>query len=331
MERSYVVRVQGLVKRYGETVAVAGIDFEVAEGEVFGLLGPNGAGKTTTLEILEGLRRPDGGEAEVAGHSVVRNPQAVRASIGVQLQEAGFFELLTVEETLSTFAAFHRRALPVRPLLERMGLGERRRALVRDLSGGQKQRLSVALALINDPRLVFLDEPTTGLDPQARRNLWDVIRQIRAEERTLILTTHYMEEAEELCDRVAIMDHGRILALDRPDRLVARHAPGAVVVLEGLAVRNGVVQRAGLPESGPAAAAEDDDLAFLRQLPGVDGLFHPENDDEAVALRTTEAPATLQALIELQQAGRVAFRNLRVEHATLEDVFLRLTGRGLRE
>ncbi|MFO7255309.1 MAG: ABC transporter ATP-binding protein [Bacillota bacterium] len=330
MAARVMVRVESLVKRYGRVLAVDHVSFTVDEGEVFGLLGPNGAGKTTTLEILEGLRRPDGGRVEVAGHSVVDDPRAVRTVIGVQLQEAGFFDLLTVRETLETFAAFHRKGLPVDQVLERVGLRDRHRVLVRNLSGGQKQRLSIALALINDPRIVFLDEPTTGLDPQARRNLWEMIRQIRREGRTLILTTHSMEEAEALCDRVAIMDRGRLLALDRPDRLVAEHAPGAWIILElpyGLAT-----PAAGLPvpNGGPEPGAEP--LSDrLRRLPAVEAVSVPEPGGPTVLLRTRDATATLRGLSELQAAEGLAFRSLRVEQASLEDVFLQLTGRELRE
>lgn len=332
MPRRAVVRVEGLVKRYGEVLAVDRVSFSVDEGEVFGLLGPNGAGKTTTLEILEGLRRPDGGLVEVAGHSVIHEPRAVRASIGVQLQEAGLFDLLNVQETLETFAAFHRKSLPVGEVLERMGLADRRRVLVRDLSGGQKQRLSVALALINDPQIVFLDEPTTGLDPQARRNLWEVIRQIRREGRTLIITTHYMEEAEALCDRVAIMDRGRILAMGRPDRLVAQHSPGAWVVLEAPCLNQEAVV-------GPARAfsrQDDAELAgdahdLLRRLPAVESLVEPEPGGDMVRIRTMDVAATLRGLSFLQESEGLTFRSLRVEQATLEDVFLQLTGRELRE
>ncbi|HEY8531755.1 MAG TPA: ABC transporter ATP-binding protein, partial [Limnochorda sp.] len=204
-----------------------------------------------------------------------------------------------------------------------------RRVLVRDLSGGQRQRLSVALALINDPRIIFLDEPTTGLDPQARRNLWDVIRQIRQEGRTLILTTHYMEEAEVLCDRVAIMDRGRILAMDRPDRLVAQHAPGAWVVLEVPSMAHA----AAVPgRQGPQASTGPTDVAeLLRRLPAVESLAATSADGAVVRLRTLDVPATLRGLSLLQESQGLTFRSLRVEQPNLEDVFLQLTGRELRE
>lgn len=300
--------VRDLVKRYGKTTAVDHVSFEVAAGEIFGLLGPNGAGKTTTLEIIEGLRRPDGGEAVVAGIDVVKYPRRVRERIGVQLQEAGLFELLTVEETLTTFAAFHRRALPVPHLMEALNLAEKAKARVESLSGGQRQRLSIALALLNDPEVVFLDEPTTGLDPQARRNLWDVIVQIRAAGKTVVLTTHAMDEAERLCDRVAIMDRGRVIALDTPRRLIDEHARGVRIVLE------------------PADEALAFDRFLLEELPAVSRV---DTRDGKAVLHTESPHESLPALFA--RFGERAFTSLRVEAATLEDVFLQLTGRRLRE
>ena len=215
-----VLAVDTLTKRYGSLVAVDGISFQVRRGETFGILGPNGAGKTTTLEMIEGLRRPDGGRITLLGLDAVRQRRAAQERIGVQLQSQALWPELTVEETLRTFRALFRRRVAVEEMMERFALTEKRRALVRDLSGGQKQRLSVATALVNDPEVVFLDEPTTGLDPQARRGFWDLIRDMSGEGKTVIVTTHYMEEAEELCDRVAIIDQGRIVALDRPDALI---------------------------------------------------------------------------------------------------------------
>src|SRR5690349_11804183 len=205
-----VVRVRALVKRYGEIRAVDGIDFDVMPGEVFGLLGPNGAGKTTTVEILEGLRPPDGGQAIVLGIDVAKGVEALKPRIGVSLQTASMYPKLTVVEVIDLFRSFYSRARPTDELVEALGLGERRGAQTRELSGGQRQRLAVALALVNDPELIFLDEPTTGLDPAARRSLWDRVAALKNEGRTIVMTTHYMEEAEQLCDRVAIMDHGRI-------------------------------------------------------------------------------------------------------------------------
>jgi len=300
-----IVEVSELFKRYGDVIAVDHISFTVAGGEVFGILGPNGAGKTTTLEILEGLRRPDGGHAVVDGMDVRRHPREVRARIGVQLQQAGFFDRLTVEETLRLFASFHRTALPPDAVLGRLQLDEKRRARVETLSGGQQQRLSIAVALINDPRIVFLDEPTTGLDPQARRALWDVIASFRREGRTVILTTHYMEEAQQLCDRVAIMDHGGIVAQDTPRGLIRAHTPGTTVAVT---LGGGEVR--------------------FDALPGVRAV---EQANGEVVLFTSDPLHTVHALMELDHNGQATLHQLRVEEATLEDVFLHITGRRLRE
>src|SRR5574340_497131 len=209
--RPPVIRVDGVRKRYGSVAAVDGISFEVAVGEIFGLLGPNGAGKTTTVEMLEGLRVPDAGTLTVLGLDVRSSVDALRPRVGVALQTPSLYPRLTVEEVVALFASFYPDPRPADEVIEALDLGERRRALTKDLSGGQKQRLSVALALVNDPEIVFLDEPTTGMDPAARRSLWGLIAGLREQGRTILLTTHYMEEAELLCDRVAIMDHGHIL------------------------------------------------------------------------------------------------------------------------
>ncbi len=216
----YAIDVQGLRKSYGSLVAVDGISFAVREREIFGLLGPNGAGKTTTVEILEGLRRADAGSAIVAGVDVRKDPKAVKGLIGVQLQSSAFFSGLNLVELLDMFASLYRRTVNARELLKKVDLEEKTNSTVDKLSGGQKQRFSIATALVNEPRVLFLDEPTTGLDPQARRNLWELAQTLRGEGRTIVLTTHYMEEAETLCDRVAIMDRGKILALDTPQAMV---------------------------------------------------------------------------------------------------------------
>jgi ABC-2 type transport system ATP-binding protein len=300
-----IVQVDNLRKRYGDVEAVRGVSFAVRQGEIFGILGPNGAGKTTTLEIIEGLRTADSGTAVVAGIDVRRDPSGVKSLIGVQLQEAGFFDRLTVEETVDLFGAFHRRQLPTRHVLAMLDLVDRRRTLVETLSGGQRQRLSLALALINDPRVVFLDEPTTGLDPQARRHLWEIIERIRVDGRTIVLTTHYMEEAQRLCDRVAIMDHGQVIELGTPRALIAQHA-GTTTVSVGM---------------------EGSDVD-LRGLVGVETVDRANGD---VLLHTRDPLGTLHALVEFRQAGRLAYRSLRLEEPTLEDVFLTLTGRRLRE
>ena len=221
-----VILVDGLKKSYGELVALRGVSFSVWRGEVFGLLGPNGAGKTTTVEILEGMRTADAGTAIIAGIDVSTHPREVKAVIGVQLQSSAFFDRLTLTEILRTFASLYRSTVDPAELLRTVQLEDRPKSHYRELSGGQKQRFSIAVALVNDPPVVFLDEPTTGLDPQARRHMWEQIRTLQAAGKTIILTTHYMEEAQELCDRLAIMDGGAIVALDSPvaliDQLLAR-------------------------------------------------------------------------------------------------------------
>jgi ABC-2 type transport system ATP-binding protein len=300
-----IVNVQNLRKRYGAVEAVRDVSFSVQASEIFGILGPNGAGKTTTLEIIEGLRRADGGEARVAGIDVRINPQGVKAVIGVQLQEAGFFDRLTVEETINLFGAFHRRQLPAAPLMESLELTEKRRALVETLSGGQRQRLSLALALVNDPKVLFLDEPTTGLDPQARRHLWSTIEGIRQDGRTIVMTTHYMEEAQRLCDRVAVLDHGQILALGTPADLIHQHAGMSAVAL--------VLESAD---------------ADLRGITGVEEVSQSNGD---LRLHTRDPLGTLHAVVEMRRTGQLRYRSLRLEEPTLEDVFLTLTGRRLRE
>ncbi len=220
--QGYAIVVEGLRKRYGTLLAVDGISFRVRAHEIFGLLGPNGAGKTTTVEILEGLRGADEGRALVAGIDVRKDPEKVKSVIGVQLQASAFFDGLNLLELLDMFAALYKRSVDAMAILKKVDLTEKARSKVSTLSGGQKQRFSIATALVNEPQILFLDEPTTGLDPQARRNLWDLAQSIRAEGRTIVLTTHYMDEAETLCDRVAIMDHGKILAMEPPDTLIQR-------------------------------------------------------------------------------------------------------------
>jgi len=218
-----VVEVEDLAKSYGEIVAVDGISFAVEEGEIFGMVGPNGAGKTTTVEIIEGLREPDRGRARILGLEVRQRGSHIKDRIGVQLQTVALYPNLNVVEVMALFASFFSRSLPIGPIIERLGLDGVKHTLSRNLSGGQRQRLSLALALVNDPDILFLDEPTTGLDPQARRSVWELIRELKSRGKTIFLTTHYMEEAEELCDRVAIIDYGKILVLDKPDRLISRY------------------------------------------------------------------------------------------------------------
>ena len=217
-----IITVSDLVKKYDDFTAVNGINFKVSEGEIFGLLGPNGAGKTTTVEILEGLRKPSSGFAEIDGINIEKNTKAVKKIIGVQLQECSFFDKLTLFEIIEMFSVFYSSRPDIKNILEKVGLIEKRKSYYKTLSGGQKQRLSIAVALVNDPKVLFLDEPTTGLDPQARRNMWDLIENIRNSGKTIIITTHYMEEAEKLCDRVAIIDTGQIVTIDTPKALIKK-------------------------------------------------------------------------------------------------------------
>ena len=302
-----VIRVRGLTKSYGDIQAVAGVDFDVAPGEIFGLLGPNGAGKTTTVEILEGLRAPDDGEVSVLGIDVARGADALKPRIGVSLQTAALYPKLTVTEVLDLFRSFYARARPTAELIEALDLGERRDAQTSVLSGGQRQRLGVALALVNDPEIVFLDEPTTGLDPAARRSLWDLVLGLKADGRTILLTTHYMEEAEVLCDRLAIMDHGRILELGTVDELISKRFHERAVRFDRLAE---------LP------------TAELEALPAVVSV---KEDGGEVLLYTRDVGATIGALLAMTERRGLEPKNLAIRRATLEDVFLDLTGRALRD
>ena len=308
-----VIRVEGLRKSYGEVVAIAGVNLTINRGEVFGILGPNGAGKTTTLETIEGLRKPDAGEIEVAGYDAVREFEDLKRIIGVQLQGTAFFDYLTVRETLKLFADLYGAddsPARIRQLLDVVSLTEKAKSRVEDLSGGQRQRLSLALALVNDPKIIFLDEPTTGLDPQARHNLWGLIRRIRSEDKTVVLTTHYMEEAEELCDRVAIMDRGRVLISDTPLALVRSLNMDATILAS--------------VETEPGEHLDAD----LSLLPGVTGK---ERNGKDLCLRTEDAQTTIVGLMELAAERGMRLRNLSVRSANLEDVFIAYTGRELRE
>ncbi|CAN5650960.1 ABC transporter ATP-binding protein [soil metagenome] len=302
-----VIAVAELRKSYAELHAVDGVTFSVDRGEIFGLLGPNGAGKTTTIEILEGLRAPDSGRAEVLGIDVGRHPGALKERIGVQLQSAALYPELTVRELISLFGSFYARSQAPERLIEDLGLGERAGARSKDLSGGQRQRLSIALALVNDPELIFLDEPTTGLDPQGRRSLWEHIERLRGEGRSILMTTHYMEEAEELCDRVAIMDHGRILEMGTVSELIGRHFRERTVRFES---------RAELAD------------AALIALRGVSRVAH---EDTQTVLLTADVPRTIGGLLELADGLGLEGLDVAVRRPTLEDVFLELTGRALRD
>jgi len=302
------LRCAGLVKRFADVTAVDGLNLEVYAGECFGLLGPNGAGKTTTVEILEGLTRQDEGEVELLGQTWnSRDDRSLRERIGVQLQETQLPEKVTVEETLRLFRSFYKRGHPVDQVIQTVALEEKRNARVGKLSGGQKQRLAVACALVSDPELLFLDEPTTGLDPQARLSLWDVVDRFREGGGTILLTTHYMEEATRLCDRVAIMDHGKIIALGTPLNLI--ESLGADQIVE-FRVTNEI------------------DETSLRNLPGVNNL-HKRGDD--YSLTVSEMGVALPALLTEIKRQDSELVSLTTHQATLEDVFVSLTGRMLRE
>ncbi|MCY3637625.1 MAG: ABC transporter ATP-binding protein [Chloroflexi bacterium] len=302
-----VIRVDNLTKHYGELRAVDGVSFGVRRGEVFGILGPNGAGKTTTLECIEGLTDPTSGATTVLGIDTQREPQKVKERIGVQLQASAYFDHLTLKEILDLFGMFYNRKIATLELLEQVKLADRANTTVNKLSGGQQQRFSIAATLVNDPEVVFLDEPTTGLDPRARRSLWDFVQSINSTGRTVVLTTHYMEEAEYLCDRIAIMDRGKIVALDTPDNLV-RSLP--------------VPYRIRVGEECKERIAE------LRELAGVKEALADEN---GARLMSTDASMTVPALMNWATKSGVNLTHLEVVPSNLEDVFLSITGRALTE
>jgi ABC-2 type transport system ATP-binding protein len=304
---SDIIEVKGLTKRYGDFTAVDGISFSVHAGETFGILGPNGAGKTTTLEMLEGLKGITSGQAILDGHDVHREARLVKSLIGVQLQSSSFFEGLNLRELLKTFAALYGREVEPDALLADVELLEKANNQAKELSGGQKQRLSIAAALVNDPKVIFLDEPTTGLDPQARRHLWDLISGIKAKGKTVVLTTHYMEEAEVLCDRIAIMDHAKIIALDTPKNLLKSSGVGSSI------------------EFDAELSLEIDRLKSLR------GVTNVSKAEHRFTLLTTDPELTLPDLFALEHEMNFTPHNLQLRQATLEDVFLKFTGRTLRD
>lgn len=300
---------RSLHKFYGDVHAVSALDLSVSNGECFGLLGPNGAGKTTTIEICEGLLDPDSGDVEVLGLRWDKNERALREQLGIQLQETQLSDKLTVEETVRLFRSFYPAGRSVTDVIGLVQLEEKRGTRVGTLSGGQKQRLAIACAVVGDPKLLFLDEPTTGLDPQSRRQLWDLINQFRAEGRTIVLTTHYMDEAERLCDRVAIVDQGKVIALDTPRRLIASLGAEHVVSFK-------------LDEG---QAADDAALASL------DGVTAVRRDQDSTELTSMELRRTVPALLGHLERNGLRLRELGTHSATLEDVFVSLTGRHLRD
>jgi ABC-2 type transport system ATP-binding protein len=302
-----VITVSGIRKSYGALVAVNDVSLEVVEGEIFGLIGPNGAGKTTTMECVEGIRTPDAGTISVLGLDPFRDVYALQERIGVQLQSAQLQKRIKVWEAAHLWASLYRRPTSVADtLLEQLGLTDKRNAWFMTLSGGQKQRLFIALALVNDPEVVFLDELTTGLDPQARRAIWELVRGIRERGKTVFLTTHLMEEAEKLCDRVAIIEHGRIIDIDSPERLVARHCPERSVVLA---------------TDDVAAEAAFAQVAHVRAVTVRDGrITISGTGDELVA-----------DVIQCLATNGIRVTEFRTVMPTLEDVFLKLTGHAIRD
>ena len=303
-----VIRVENLVKHFGPVCAVNGVSFEVKRGEIFGVLGPNGAGKTTTLEIIEGLQKPSSGSTYVLGIDTQREGGKVKERIGVQLQASAYFEQLTLREILRLFGGFYRKCVKPEDVLAKVGLIDKINATVGTLSGGQKQRFTIAAALVNDPELIFLDEPTTGLDPQARRSLWEFIRQIHQEERTVVLTTHYMDEAQSLCQRVAIMDSGKIVSLDTPVNLIHNLATPYQIKL---------ACRARLPEEEMSC------LEGVKKVV-VDGDGH-------YIITSNDANKSLSTLLSWVHGKGASIEHIEVVPSTLEDVFLALTGKQLRD
>lgn len=302
-----IIKVSNLTKKYGDFTAVDDISFSVKTGETFGILGPNGAGKTTTLEMIEGLKGITSGEVILDGKNVEEKPREVKAVIGVQLQASSFFDGLNLKELLDTFAALYGREVEALSLLKKVELEDKWKSKVKELSGGQKQRLSIAVGLVNDPKVLFLDEPTTGLDPQARRNMWDLISQIKSQGKTIVLTTHYMEEAEVLCDRIAIMDHAKILVLDTPFNLLRNTGVGSTITFR-------------VDKKCP--------VAHFEKLLAVEKAIQ---EDHGYRLISNNPELTLPAIFKHEGDCDFKLFDLQLRQATLEDVFLKLTGKKLRE
>jgi ABC-2 type transport system ATP-binding protein len=302
-----VIQVENLIKRYGELEAVRGVSFSVNEGEVFGLLGPNGAGKTTTVEILEGLRNLDGGRVSVCGLDPQRDADKLKNEIGAALQSTSLPDKLKTFEAIKLFASFYSRRRDPEELLKRFGLVEKRDTFYSKLSGGQKQRLALAMALVNNPRVLFFDEPTAGLDPQVRREIYDIIDELRREKKTIVMTTHYIEEAERLCDRVAIVDHGKVIAIGTPNELKGRSGD-----------KTRIEVRLTRPES----------IETLRTL---EGVTECRDLNGGYALHTQRPPQAIVSLVKYLEAQGNELVSLEIATPSLEDVFIELTGRRLRD
>ena len=308
-----IIEVTDLIKSYGDIEAVKGISFDIKEGEVFGMLGPNGAGKTTTVEIIEGLREPDSGSVTVLGLDALKNVRAVKERIGIQLQSPALFPALNVQEIVDFFRNLYKKSIPSSEVINMVSLEGSRNVLVKNLSGGQQQRLSVALAFVNDPEIMFLDEPTTGLDPQARRSMWEVIENLRMTGKTVFLTTHYMEEAERLCDRVAVMDHGDIIALGRPQQMIKEHFKERAIQFK----------MTDYPSK--------ETLAGLAGVTSIATEKRGNDDEEEVVLYSSNISATIASLMDMAAGMNSEVYDLFIRQASLEDVFLKLTGRRIRD
>ena len=302
-----VIKVDHLRKSYKDIKAVSDISFRVYEGEIFGMLGPNGAGKTTTMEIVEGIRKADSGRVTVLGIDVKKDPRKVKTNIGVQLQTTSLYPRLSVREVMALFASFYPRSASIDKLIKLVDLEDSKKKRCKNLSGGQQQRLSIALALVNNPKVLFLDEPTSGLDPQSRHNIWSMIEYVRSKGKSVFITTHYMEEAQRLCDRVAIIDYGKIIATDKPDKLVLQHFQEEAIEFE------------------LSQKLENDVLS------AVAGVTNVVQENGKVTVYSSAVPVTVSALLDLAKQRGFELTNLYVRRATLEDVFLKLTGRRIRE
>ena len=302
-----IIEVINLEKKYGEINAVNGVSFSVERGEVFGILGPNGAGKTTTVEMIEGLRKPNAGNIQVCNIDALKEPQRIKEIIGVQLQATSLYDSIRVKEVIELFGSYYKKSIPADIILDEVSLTEKKNATVSKLSGGQKQRLSVGLALVNDPEVIFMDEPTTGLDPQARHNVWSIVEKLRERGKTVVITTHYMEEAEQLCHRLAIIDQGKIIAMDTPDNLI---------------------NKAGLATSIEFTTSKElNDLE--NRIPGIQKVNH--GSSRKYAVNTKKVAEILKDLTNVCYDNHIELTNISVRQATLEDVFLAMTGRKLRE
>jgi ABC-2 type transport system ATP-binding protein len=302
-----IIEVNNLEKKYGDVNAVNGISFSVERGEVFAILGPNGAGKTTTVEMIEGLRKPNSGSINVSNIDALKEPQRIKEIIGVQLQATSLYDNIRVKEAIELFGSYYAKSVPAAIILDEVSLTEKKNSQVSKLSGGQKQRLSVGLALVNDPEVIFLDEPTTGLDPQARHNIWSIVEKLKERGKTVVMTTHYMEEAEQLCHRLAIIDQGRIIAMDTPDNLI---------------------NNAGIATSIEFTTSKELD-GLAKQIPGICKVNNGSVRKYSVSTKTVSR--ILKDLTNLCYDNNIELENISVKQATLEDVFLSMTGRKLRE